>query len=114
MCFVPLLRRNSGSPVLTQPRLTSIGAHVYGGTFNSASVIGRYGNPFDDYIAAINITLDNEGLNLIPIKNGDAVTPAHQQKTFIARRPNSFQPAQAAWRIASESLGDIEAEEGFF
>ena len=32
--------------------MVSIGAHVYGGTFNSASVIGgTYGNHYNDYLA---------------------------------------------------------------
>jgi hypothetical protein len=39
---------NSGSPVLRQSDLTSIGVHVLGGNPNSASVIlGKYGNSFD-------------------------------------------------------------------
>lgn len=59
---------NSGSPVLRQPRLDSIGAHVYGGTYNSASVIGRYGNPYNDYITGFDVQLKNDGLNLIPVR----------------------------------------------
>ena len=42
---------NSGSPVLRKDDLVSIGAHVYGGDPNSASVIGRNGNPYKDYVA---------------------------------------------------------------
>jgi hypothetical protein len=46
---------NSGSPVLRQSDLVSIGVHVYGGNPNSASVIGLYGNPFLDYVAAFDL-----------------------------------------------------------
>ena len=59
---------NSGSPVLRQPKLDSIGAHVYGGTWNSASVIGRYGNPYNDYITGFDVKLANDGLNIIPVR----------------------------------------------
>ena len=65
---------NSGSPVLRKHDLVSIGAHVYGGTFNSASVIGKYGNPYEDYIAAFGLLLTNDGLNLIPITGNRAVS----------------------------------------
>ncbi|KAL8705089.1 MAG: hypothetical protein Q9201_001772 [Fulgogasparrea decipioides] len=59
---------NSGSPVLRHPKLDSIGAHVYGGTYNSASVIGRYGNPYDDYLMGFSVRLANEGLNIVPVR----------------------------------------------
>ncbi|KAH0536484.1 hypothetical protein FGG08_006637 [Glutinoglossum americanum] len=45
---------NSGSPVFRKSDMVSIGVHVYGGDVNSASVIGIYGNVFEDYIAAFN------------------------------------------------------------
>ena len=65
---------NSGSPVLRQDDLVSIGAHVYGGTYNSASVIGKYGNPYLDYLAAFNLTLPNDALNLIPVTGNTAIS----------------------------------------
>ena len=65
---------NSGSPVLRQHDLVSIGAHVYGGTFNSASVIGKYGNPYGDYIAAFGLPLPNNALNLIPVTGNTAIS----------------------------------------
>src|SRR5579862_306996 len=46
---------NSGSPVLREKDSVSIGVHVYGGAPNSASVIGLYGNPFLDYVAAFDL-----------------------------------------------------------
>ena len=63
---------NSGSPVLRQQDLVSIGAHVYGGTFNSASVIGMYGNPYQDYIAALNLPVPGNSLNMIPVNESTA------------------------------------------
>lgn len=65
---------NSGSPVLRQDDLTSIGAHVYGGTFNSASVIGKYGNPYGDYIAAFGLPSPNDALNLIPVTGNRSIS----------------------------------------
>ncbi|KAK4694818.1 glutamyl endopeptidase, partial [Lecanoromycetidae sp. Uapishka_2] len=65
---------NSGSPVLRQHDLVSIGAHVYGGSFNSASVIGKYGNPYQDYIAAFGLPLPNNALNLIPVTGNTAIS----------------------------------------
>ena len=65
---------NSGSPLLRQQDLVSIGAHVYGGALNSASVIGKYGNPYQDYIAAFGLPLPNESLNLIPVTGNTAIS----------------------------------------
>ena len=57
--------------MLRQNDLVSLGAHVYSGQFNSASVIGRFGNPYNDYLNAFSLdsTLVKEGLNLIPVTN---------------------------------------------
>jgi len=45
---------NSGSPVIRQSDMASVGVHVLGGNPNSASVIsGPFGNPFDAYVAAL-------------------------------------------------------------
>ncbi|KAF7511346.1 hypothetical protein GJ744_004911 [Endocarpon pusillum] len=45
---------NSGSPVIRQPDMASVGVHVLGGNPNSASVIsGPYGNPFDAFVTAL-------------------------------------------------------------
>ena len=54
--------------------LVSIGAHVYGGAFNSASVIGKYGNPYYDYIAAFGLPLPNDALNLIPVTGNTTIS----------------------------------------
>lgn len=55
--FVDKRIGNSGSPVLQQRDMASIGAHVYGGAINSASVIGVYGNLYPDYEAAFDMKL---------------------------------------------------------
>jgi V8-like Glu-specific endopeptidase len=66
---------NSGSPVIVKEEHTSIGAHVYGGTFNSASVIGLYGDPYDDYVKAIDFVIPNDGgLHLVPVPTQITVT----------------------------------------
>ncbi|PIA88451.1 hypothetical protein CB0940_07333 [Cercospora beticola] len=58
----------SGSPVLLENGLVAIGAHVYGGSLNAGSVLGRYGNPIQDYIAAVDIKLAHPGqINLFTI-----------------------------------------------
>lgn len=53
--------------------MSSIGAHVYGGSLNSASVIGRYGNPYNDYLIAFNLPVLSDGLNFIPVTGPAAV-----------------------------------------
>ncbi|KAI9652268.1 MAG: hypothetical protein M1831_007116 [Alyxoria varia] len=65
---------NSGSPVLRQDDFVSIGAHVYGGEVNSASVIGKFGNPYVDYLAAFGLPLSNEGLNLVPVTGNPEIS----------------------------------------
>lgn len=63
---------NSGSPVFRQEDLVSIGCHVYGGENNSASVIGSYGNPYGDYLAAFKLTLPpGYALHLVPVKKDE-------------------------------------------
>ena len=47
---------------------------MYGGTNNSASVIGKYGNPYYDYLAAFGLPLPNDGLNLIPVTGNTAIS----------------------------------------
>ena len=54
--------------------MVSIGAHVYGGSINSASVIGKYGNPYGDYIAAFGLPLPNDALNLIPVTGNRSIS----------------------------------------
>ena len=60
--------------MLRQHDLVSIGAHVYGGALNSASVIGKYGNPYGDYIAAFGLPLPNDALNLIPVTGNRSIS----------------------------------------
>ncbi|KAI4190981.1 MAG: hypothetical protein L6R41_000431 [Letrouitia leprolyta] len=127
---------NSGSPVLRQEDLVSIGAHVYGGTLNSASVIGRYGNPYHDYLNAFNIPLPNDGLNLVPVVGNTIInaplTPKYspaapktataygQRKGFQSQRvistapksPQSYQIVQRP-RVGRGGQLDGNSEEGF-
>lgn len=94
--------------------LVSIGAHVYGGEINSASVIGRYGNPYQDYLAAFELHVPNDGLNLVPVTGNTTISApvpsgfgAHLPTTaFVAGSAAEAQragqsPSQAAARLAS-------------
>ena len=47
---------------------------MYGGICNSASVIGKYGNPYEDYVAAFELPLPNDALNLIPVTGNENIT----------------------------------------
>jgi hypothetical protein len=66
---------NSGSPVLRQSDLTSVGVHVLGGNPNSASVIlGRYGNSFDALKMALKRS--TKGFQWITVSSTKTQTPA--------------------------------------
>ena len=47
---------------------------MYGGALNTASVIGKYGNPYGDYIAAFGLPLPNDALNLIPVTGNRSIS----------------------------------------
>ena len=47
---------------------------MYGGALNTASVIGKYGNPYGDYIAAFGLPLPNDSLNLIPVTGNRSIS----------------------------------------
>ena len=124
---------NSGSPVLREKDLVSIGAHVYGGPFNSASVIGFLGNPYYDYIAAFDVpSAKYERSGLKPVKGMSYVRiPANKvpqdvnkASTALALDPPklfptvsitapSGAPSKAAQNLNQSSNG-YAGEEGFF
>lgn len=89
---------NSGGPVLRGSDLCALGTHVYGGDANTASVLGRYGNPVQDYIAAFDLPLANPGqINLVPVKGEhicqhDAAT-GHQASEIAKLGDNVVAPA---------------------
>ena len=83
---------NSGSPVLRQQDLVSIGAHVYGGSFNSASVIGKYGNPYMDYVAAFDLHLAGDALYLVPVTGNTKISapvPSGYRQNALGSTPAS-------------------------
>ncbi|KAI0382084.1 hypothetical protein F5Y04DRAFT_254025 [Hypomontagnella monticulosa] len=88
---------NSGGPVLRRSDLCAIATHVYGGDCNTASVLGRYGNPIQDYIAAFDLPLANPGqINLVPVNNthicqSDAAT-GHQCREIAKLGDNVAAP----------------------
>ncbi|KAF2805958.1 uncharacterized protein BDZ99DRAFT_479970 [Mytilinidion resinicola] len=68
---------NSGSPVFlkTDSFTKSVGVHVYGGSINSASVIGEWGNPFEDYLSVMTAPLPADGgLHYLPASRSTAVS----------------------------------------
>ncbi|MCJ1414664.1 hypothetical protein MMC32_000991 [Xylographa parallela] len=59
---------NSGGPILRGSDLVAVATHVYGGSYNTASLLGRYGNPIQDYIGALEVPLANAGqINMVPV-----------------------------------------------
>lgn len=66
---------NTGSPILRQEDLVSIGAHVYGGALNSASVIGgKYGNRYTDYLAVFDSAMPPKALQWVPTESSGPAT----------------------------------------
>ena len=97
MCMIG----NSGSPVLRQKDMVSIGAHVYGGPFNSASVIGLLGNPYYDYIAAFDIPAAKyeksglktvKGLSYVRIPANTIPQDVNKASTALALHPPKLFP----------------------
>ena len=69
--------------MLVNPGLYAIGTHVYGGEYNSASVIGRFGNPYDAYISAFKESVSDNSLHLLTVgaKSSAAVIPERPNNT---------------------------------
>ena len=59
----------------------AIGAHVYGGSTNTASVIGPHGNQYSDYISAADIKLESPGINLVVVGSSSAAPPTEPKNT---------------------------------
>ncbi|KAK6075472.1 ATP synthase F1 [Seiridium cupressi] len=96
---------NSGSPVFRESDLVSIGVHVYGGEPNSASVIGLYGNPFLDYVAAFDMHAEKVSLP------GATSTPGVQYITV----PTSKTPdvVKGAVDLTKSTYGVFNSQQGF-
>lgn len=96
---------NSGSPVLRESDHVAIGVHVYGGDPNSASVIGIYGNPFLDYVAAFDLHAKKVQLP------GSASTPGIQYVTV----PTSKTPdvSHGPVDLTNGGIGKFTREHGF-
>ncbi|KAK7976389.1 hypothetical protein PG989_014852 [Apiospora arundinis] len=96
---------NSGSPVIRESDNVSIGVHVYGGNPNSASVIGMYGNPFLDYVAAFDMHAHKVGLP------GSTSTPGVQYITV----PTSKTPdaVKGPVDLTKSSYGVFNPQQGF-
>lgn len=113
---------NSGAPVLKEDHLDSIGTHVYGGTFNSASVIGRYGNPYDDYLMGFDVKLGNDGLNLVPVGAAAAAAAAGAPTVSASKvhgRSGATKTTSAKTKRGYQAANDLGSnfdtdEEGLF
>ena len=88
---------SSGTPVLRRDDLVSIGTHAYGGSVNSASVIGKFGNPYADYIAAFDLPISQDGVQLlgVPLKKTDNFHPVNGSRDGSVPR---FQPGGVGLR----------------
>jgi hypothetical protein len=91
--------------VLRENENVSIGVHVYGGSPNSASVIGMYGNPFLDYVAAFDMHAQKVKLP------GAGSTPGVQYITV----PTSKTPdaVQGAVDLTGSKYGSFNIQDGF-
>jgi hypothetical protein len=110
---------NSGGPVLRGPDLCAIGIHVYGGDYNTASILGRYGNPVQDYLAAIDLPLANpDQINLVPVGNdhisqSDAATGT-QAKEIVKLGDNVTTPINGANGTSSPEFWIFEGMSEIF
>ena len=116
----------SGSPVLREDRVTSIGAHVYGGgDKNKASPIeGQFGNPYASYISVFDkhypvATVQSnvafvqvESMSTAPIMNTMSALSSHPNLA-MAHRPTVRAQSDFGARIGSSS-GAVDSEEGIF
>jgi hypothetical protein len=66
--------------------MVAIGVHVYGGDPNSASVIGQYGNPFLDYVAAFDLRAKNVDAPTVPFPSTGAL--CHYYTIPTSKTPN--------------------------
>ena len=54
-------------------------------------MIGRYGNPYDDYITGFDVNLTNDGLNLIPVRATGAAPFSIQPSDKYTAGQSGFQ-----------------------
>lgn len=76
------MQGQSGSPVLRQKDLVSIGAHVYGGSKqNSASpIMTKWGNPYKDYIAVFDHALSSgKSIQYVPLVHTEDAMDAESE-----------------------------------
>lgn len=70
--------------MLQQSDLIAIGTHVYGGDSSCASVIGKYGNPYNDYLTAFTLPPSSDGLNLVPVTDAPATLASAPEEPTAA------------------------------
>jgi hypothetical protein len=85
--------------VLRANDLVALGTHVYGGgDFNTASVLGRYGNPVQDYIGALDVPLSSPGqINMVTVGN------AHISQADAATGPQTKEIAKLGDNVVAQA-----------
>ena len=68
-------------------------------------MIGKYGNPYEDYVAAFDLPLPNDGLNLIPV-TGNVAISAPVPSDFGSSMP-------ASMTLVSQGQQSSQADGGF-
>lgn len=81
--------------------------HVYGGDPNSASVIGLYGNPFLDYVAAFDLRAQNAPAPTVNFKSG---APCHYYSIPTSKTPDVI---KAPIDLTSGAFAKFTAQQGF-
>ncbi|KAJ4293978.1 hypothetical protein N0V90_007667 [Kalmusia sp. IMI 367209] len=98
---------NSGSPVIRESDSVAIGVHVYGGEPNSASVIGQYGNPFLDYIAAFDLRAQNAPAPTVNFSTG---VPCHYYTVPTSKTPDVIKKPVD---LTSGAFSNFTTQQGF-
>ncbi|KAH4001777.1 hypothetical protein HBI13_014260 [Parastagonospora nodorum] len=93
---------NSGGPVLRRNDLVALGTHVYGGgDFDTASVFGRYGNPIQDYIGALEVPLAIPGqINMVTVGS------AYVHQDNAATGPQTKEIAKLGVNVVAQPSGN--------
>jgi hypothetical protein len=82
--------------------MKSIGVHVYGGPINSASVIGVWGNPFEDYLSVMSAQIPPDGgLHYLPASRSTGVSLSGDPKDSKGRNA-SYIPLKHDGRYLSD------------
>jgi len=101
---------NSGGPVLRKDDLVALGTHVYGGgDFNTASVLGRCGNPIQDYIGALEVPLAGpDQINMVTVGS------AYVHQDNAATGPQTKKIAKLGVNVVAQPSGNGTSRSKFW